>query len=140
MPIADILIIVWIIIVLFIWRYLRKKKSGLIGLDKNLNKQRLDGVNFSKCPNCNDGYLEPKFKWWQYTFLISTPIGFLLIGKPYEYNCNSCAFIKNGRDKKGIFTRLSLTHKLSKPFFIGIGVNFVVGIVLALIILNYVIK
>ena len=137
MQTPEILIIIWIIIVLIIWRYVKRKKPGLIGLDKNLNKQKLDGVKFSKCPECNGGYLEPKFKWWQYTFLISTPIGFLLIGKPYQYNCTSCAYIKTGSDKKSFLTRLFLSHKLSKPFFIGIGVNFAFGIILALIFMNY---
>lgn len=136
----EIIIILWIFVVLGVWYYIRRKKPGLIGLDKYLNKQRLDGVKFSSCPECKVGYLEPKFKWWQYTFLISTPIGFLLIGKPYEYNCTNCEFIKDGSDKKGILTRLSLSHKLSKPFFIGIGVNIAVGLILAFIFMNFIMK
>jgi hypothetical protein len=138
MPIPEIIIIIWIIIVLIVWRYVRRKKPGLIGLDKNLNKQKLDGVKFSKCPECGNGYLEPKFKWWQYTLFISTPIGFLLIGKPYEYYCNSCTYVKDGSDKKGFLTRLSLSHKLTKPFFIGIGVNFAICIILVLIFMNFI--
>jgi len=136
--VPEILIIVWIIIVLIIWRYLRRKKPGLIGLGKNPNKQRLDGVKYSECPECSDGYLEPKFKWWQYVFLISTPIGFILIGKPYEYICTTCECTKDGSDKKGILTRLSLSHRLSKPFFLGIGVNVTVCIILGIIFMNFI--
>jgi len=134
----DLLIILWIIFVVAIWILIRRKKPGLLGLGRNPNKQRLDSVKFSVCPNCNHGFLEPKFKWWQYSLLISTPIGFILIGKPYEYECTSCHFIKDSSHEKGIFTRLSLAHKLSKPFFIGIGINIVVGLILAVILLKFI--
>ena len=135
---SELFIILWIIFVVAIWIFIRRKKPGFIGLGKNPNKQRLDRVKFSSCPNCNHGFLEPKFKWWQYSFLISTPFGFILIGKPYEYECTNCNFIKDNRHEKGIFTRLSLTHKLSKPFFVGIGVNIVVGLILAVILLKFI--
>jgi hypothetical protein len=134
----DLLIILWIIFVVVIWIFIRRKKPGLLGLGRKPNKQRLDSVKFASCPNCNHGFLEPKFKWWQHSLLISTPIGFLLIGKPYEYECTSCNFKKDGSHEKGIFTRLSLAHKLSKPFFIGIGINIVVGLILAAILLRFI--
>ena len=135
---SDLLIILWIIIVVAIWAFIRRKKPGFLGLGANPNKQKLDSVKFSSCPNCNHGFLEPKFKWWQYSFLISTPFGFILIGKPYEYECENCNFIIDGSSKKSILTRLSLAHKLSKPFFIGIAVNIVIGLILVFILLKFI--
>jgi len=134
----ELLIILWIIIVVVIWIFFRRKKPGFLGLGTDPNKQKLDSAKFYSCHNCNHGFLEPKFKWWQYSFLISTPFGFILIGKPYKYECTNCNFLKDGSSEKRIFTRLSLAHKLSKPFFLGIAVNIVVGLILATILLKFI--
>lgn len=133
----ELLIIIWIIIVLIIWRYVRVKKPGLIGLGKNPNKQKLDRVKYNPCPNCKDGYLEPMFRWWQYTFLISTPIGFLVFGKPLEFNCSNCSFKLDNSHKRDFLTMLSLSHKLSPPFYIGISVNLVFGLLVAFVFMKY---
>ncbi|WP_319547954.1 hypothetical protein [Desulfogranum marinum] len=136
----DFLIIIWICIVTAIWRYIRKKKPGLLGLGNDPNKQKLDGAKYTGCPKCEWGVLEPVFRWWQYTLLISTPIGFILFGKPIRYQCNKCSFQKHGSTKRIPLTRLSLSHRLTKPFCIGISVNIVLGLIIGLIFLNCVIK
>jgi hypothetical protein len=133
----SIFLIVWVLIVLVTWRHVRRKKPGWLGLGRNPNQHRLDRVKYSKCPNCNEGFLNPAFRWWQYTLLISTPFGLFLLGTPSRYSCSSCTYIKDPSGEAGIITPLSLSHKLTPPFFIGISVNILVGLALALAFMNH---
>ena len=125
-------ILIWVIIVVFVWIYIRRNKPDLIGSGKNLNKQKLDRIKFNTCPNCKEGTLQPKFKWWQYSFILFTPFGILTIGKPSIYTCTNCEYIIEGNER-GYFSRISLTHKLSKPFFIGMGFNIAIVVILAIV-------
>lgn len=136
----EFFIIIWIFIVLLMWWYVRKKKPGLLGLGNNPNKQKLDGFKYTRCAQCERGVLEPVFRWWQYALLISTPIGFILLGKPLRYQCNTCSFQKVGFRKRIPLTRLPLSHKLTKPFYIGISANLIFCLLIGFIFLNYVIK
>lgn len=124
----TLFILAWTVFVIWGWFWLRKNKPHLIGLGKDINKQKLDGVKLGSCKSCESGHLEPSFKWWQYTFLISTPIGFMVIGKPYKYICDNCSVEHPCKSEFKMFTRLSLTHKLSRPFFIGIAFNILIGL------------
>ena len=125
-----ILILFWIVIVIFAWFYIRKHKPEWIGLGENLNDQKIDGVRYKICPECSEGTLEPKFHWWQHCIGISLPPGIIYIaGNPHSFVCSKCSFITKHADKKRLFTRISLTQKLSKEFFIGLGVNIFVGLI-----------
>jgi hypothetical protein len=125
---ANFFILAWVVFVVCVWFWVRKNKPHLIGLGKDINKQRLDGVKFTLCKSCENGHLGPCFKWWQYAFIISTPIGFLLIGRPYKYVCDNCSTDYPPQKEFKLFTRLSLTHKLSKPFYVGFAVNIFIGL------------
>lgn len=124
-----ILILSWIVVVVIAWLFIRRYKPEWIGLGEDFNKQKIDGVRYSVCPECSQGTLEPKFKWWQHCVGISLPPGIIYIaGNPYSFICSKCGFITEKIDKKRLFTRISLTHKLSKEFFISFGVNLIIAL------------
>ena len=131
----TLFILAWTVFVIWGWFWLRKNKPHMIGLGKEINKQKLDGVRLDLCKSCGSGHLEPCFKWWQYSFLISTPIGFILFGKPYKYICDNCSTNYPSKDEFKMFTRLSLAHKLSKPFFLGLAMNLLIGLLVIYIFL-----
>ena len=133
----NILIIAWIIIVVTAYLLIRKHKPEWIGLGKDFNKQKVDGVRYKVCPECAQGTLDPKFKWWQYCMVISLPPGIMIIaGNPYSLVCSKCGFITYKIIKKRLFTRISLAHKLSKEFFLGLGANLIVGLTVLAILFN----
>ena len=132
-----ILTLAWIVIFVSIYLYIRKHKPEWIGLGEDFNKQKIDGVKYDICPKCSQGTLEPKFRWWQYCIGITIPPGILFIaGNPYPLICSKCDFLTEEIDKKRIFTRISLTHKLSKEFFISFGVYLVIALIVFAVWLN----
>jgi hypothetical protein len=131
MPLLWIIIILsWILIVVTVWIYIRKHRPEWIGLGDDFNKQQIDGVRYSICPECSQGTLEPQFRWWQYFIGITLPPGIMyIVGNPYLLICSKCHFTTEHIDNKSLFTRISLTQKLSKEFFVSFGVNIIIGLV-----------
>ncbi len=120
----------WVAFCCTVWLIVRNKKPDLLGLGKDLNKQRIDGVKYSTCNNCHTGSLEPAFKWWQYCVGITLPPGIIyILGSPYEYRCTNCAYKEENKYNNSKFTRISLTHRLTKPYFIAIALNVSLGII-----------
>jgi len=106
-------------------------------LGEDFNKQKIDGVRYNICPKCSHGTLKPKFRWWQYCIGISLPPGIMYIyGNPYSLICSKYRFTTEKIDKKRIFTRISLTQKLSKEFFISFGVNLIIALIVFAIWFN----
>ncbi|MCP3890570.1 MAG: hypothetical protein GY702_17115 [Desulfobulbaceae bacterium] len=134
----ELLILIWIIIILILWYYIRTRKPGLIGLGKDPNRQKLDGAKFSQCPECNEGFLEPIFRWWQYAIPIGTPLGFFVIGKPLKYTCNNCQYQISTLGKSGFISRLPLSQKLSPAFFVGLFAYCILGIVFFIVFTKYI--
>ena len=132
MPLTSIILILsWIIFVVVGYLYIRCHRPEWIGLGDDFNKQKIDGVRYAICPSCSQGNMEPKFKWWQYFISVTLPPGIMFVaGSPYLLTCSKCNYISNGTDKKRLFSRISLTHKLSKEFFIAIGVDAVIALII----------
>jgi hypothetical protein len=131
MPLSWIILILsWIIIVGTAYLYIRKRKPEWVGLGEDFNKQKVDGVRYNLCPKCNRGNLEPKFKWWQFCLGFSLPPGIMYVaGSPHSLICSKCNHVSVNTDGKKLFTRISLTHKLSKEFFIAIGVDLIIIVI-----------
>jgi hypothetical protein len=133
----NILIILWIVIVVTAYLLIRSHRPEWVGLGKDFNKQKIDGVRYLVCPMCTGGTLEPKFKWWQYCIGVTLPPGIMYIaGNPYILICSNCNFKTAEIEKRKLFTRISLTHKLSKEFFISFGVDLAIGLLLLTIWFN----
>lgn len=129
--------LVWVIFCAAVWLIIRKKRPEWIGLGTDFNRQKIDGVRYNVCPKCSQGTLEPKFKWWQHCIGITLPPGVIYIaGNPYSLICSKCEFKTEKIDKKRIFTRISLRHKLSKEFFISFGVNLIIALIVFAIWFN----
>jgi hypothetical protein len=131
MPLSLIIFILfWIIIVATAYLYIRKHRPEWVGLGKEFNKQKIDGVRYAPCPKCSCGSMEPKFRWWQYCLGLTLPPGIMYVaGRPYIFVCSNCNHISQGIDKKGLFTRISLTHKLSREFLIAVGVDSIIAFI-----------
>lgn len=128
-----ILMICWIIVFVAIWLIIRKKYPNLIGVGKQKNSQKIDGVKFQSCNKCRIGVLEPKFKWWQYMFMFFLPNGTIYVfGKPQYYCCNNCFHI-NHSTPNSFFTRISFTHKIDRAFLLGLLIQIIIGLFLILI-------
>lgn len=123
----DILVLIWVFIVTVAWVAIRKYKPEWLGLGHNPNNQKIDGVRYNHCPQCKDGVLTPQFKWWQYCIGVTLPPGIIFIaGNPAQLLCTKCNFHTKNIGKKRLFSRISLSHKLSKEFFISLLVNLFV--------------
>lgn len=113
------MLLVWVLIVLGIWFYFRRKFPELIGLGRDLNKQKIDKVKLKRCPKCGGGELEPIFPWWRYLFGILIPPGVLyIVGKPGYYLCSNCKAKHGLWGDERFLTRISLTYRIRKPFMI----------------------
>jgi len=136
--ILYILSILGILIGVIIWILLRKHKPELLGLHKDINKQKIDGVKLKHCTKCLKGFLEPQFSWWRYFFGILLPFGIVyIIGKPNSFLCNECGNRESGALQESFFTRISLTHRLKKPFFITFVINCILAVLIFVLYFNW---
>jgi hypothetical protein len=131
----DYIVIVFVVGFVVVWIMIRNKKSDLIGLEKDRNRQKIDRVKEQPCLSCNKGVLEPKFSWWRYIFAVYLPIGYVaVIGRPKAYKCTNCNKVVDGLQNKGIVTRISLSHHMPIAFVIAQIVFFVtVGLLIGVI-------
>lgn len=110
---SDIFALCWIAIVVVIWLLIRRYRPEILGIGKNFNDQRIDGVRHRTCPGCNEGLLEPQF--YKRKRMIGIPPGFIyVVGHPDEYICSKCKHKIRGSEFGGKFTRISLASPLSK--------------------------
>jgi hypothetical protein len=131
----QIVILVWL--VLFVGGYLLLRKRWSRQLAVRRGKTPLDGVRSPTCPRCNDGRLEPQFKWWRYVFGIMVPPGVVVVlGAPDVEACDACGYSRSPVETHRLATRLSLTYRLRASFFLALTFYWVVGGILLYVYLT----
>ena len=97
------------------WLLIRKLRPHWIGLGRDFNDQKIDGVKYHKCPRCESGRLEPKYKQSLFRPAMGIPFGVIYRpGPPEEYICLNCEQRFPGNYFKEKFTRISLASRVSK--------------------------
>lgn len=106
-------IIAWIIIVPIAWLTIRRFKPHWIGLGADFNKQRIDGVKYHECPDCESGRMEPRFKQSIFKPFFGIPPGLISrVGTPEVYVCLNCGKVLDGNFFGDKFTRVSLASRV----------------------------
>ena len=125
---AYFLVIIWIVICVVLWGYLRRKHPGILGIDKKQICQRLDNADIVSCPKCKNGFLEPQFTWWRYCFgILIPPTSVFILGNPNSFLCNSCGYAEKHRGDKKVFTKINLSYRLRGAFFTAFLINCLIA-------------
>jgi hypothetical protein len=135
MDAADLIPLAIIAVIVVIWVVMRRKAPGLIGLDEDRSRQRLDHVRLEPCRACGRGFMEQYFRRWRYFFSFGfTPAFIYLIGRPDEYRCTSCGSI-SGEERNGRrITRISLSQNVPAAFILSFISLMLLGGAIILII------
>ena len=91
MEIIDIIVIIWIVVVLLAWLFIRRFKPQWVKLGKDFINQSKDNVKYRQCPKCKVGKMEPQFptRWF------SLKRHYIDELHTYEYVCLNCGAILN---------------------------------------------
>jgi hypothetical protein len=129
----ELIVLIWIVIVVIVWVAIRKKWFKPKGI-------KIDNVCLNKCQKCNQGEIEPVFKWWRYFLNVGLPPGIIyIIGKPTKYKCSFCGDENTPPQDSKLLTRVSLTHKLPKMFILAFIVQFIAMIGIIFLLAKYLI-
>ena len=131
MHVAYFFIVLWIIVFVIGWVFLRRRRPDILGIRQDVVKHKTDNESLEACPVCGDGHMEPRFSWWRYCFgVVVPPRNVYVFGSPEKYRCVICSSEAGVGTERKLFTRLSLVHGLDQHFFVALSVNVVVASIL----------